>query len=96
MAKRETETVGQYEWTEITDNDITSATFQVTGAHDVRVMGTLGSVPPTDPEDGLVFEARTLDGVTARSLADLFPGTVVTRLYARSLNGGSKIFISHG
>ena len=94
MAKNGTETVGKFGWTEITDNDITSATFQVTGAHDVRVMGTVGSVAPTNPTDGILFEV--FDGVTNRTLADLFPGVAATRLYAKSRNGGSKIFISHG
>jgi len=96
MEKHGTKVVGQYDWTEITDNDITSATFQVTGAHDVRVMGTVGAVAPTDPDDGVVFVAKDFDGVTKRTMDDLFPGIAATRLYARSLNGGSKIFISHG
>ena len=93
MAKNETETVGQDFWTEITDNDVSSATFQVTGPNDVRIIGTVGAAVPTSTDDGIIYPSG--EGETLRTLAELFPGIVATRLYAKSLTANSKVFISH-
>ena len=95
MARNETLKIGQYEWTQLTNADITSAVFQVNGAHNVMIAGTVGEVAPTSRKDGLIFPADSFEGEASRSLADLFPGISATRLYAKSLNGGSSVFISH-
>ena len=96
MAKSEPVVVNQYTWTELTDNNITAATWQVTGANDVRVKGTAGQVAPTDPEDGIIYQRKTVTGEsTLRTLADLWPSVAGTRLYAKSIGGGSKVYIDH-
>lgn len=93
MAKNETVVVNKDAWTEITDNDITAATWQIIGANSVRIMGTVGAVAPTDPVDGVLYDPQ--QGEAGRSLSDLFPGIAANRLYARSTHGDSKVFISH-
>ena len=93
MSKNETVVVNQNVWTEITDNDMTIATFQVTGANDVFLSGTVGAVVPAKPYDGLVYQVG--DGEASRTMADLFPGVGATRLYAKSRTANSKIFIIH-
>ena len=95
MARNETLVIPSTYWLELTANDITSATFQVTGAHDARLMGAVGQNIPIEPHDGVVYRSDMFDGETDRSLAELFPGISATRLYARALTGTTKIFISH-
>ena len=97
MAKNGPVTVNQYTWTEITANNITEATWQVIGAYDVQVQGTNGQTAPTEPLDGITYLRKGQDGEsTLRSLAVLWPGIAgANRLYAKSIGGGSKVFISH-
>lgn len=94
MARNDTVDVGQYAWTQITNANITGATFQITGANGVRIMGTVGEVAPTDPEDGIIYEPRQGEAAS-RTLADIFPGVSANRIYARSIAGASRVFISH-
>jgi len=96
-AKNGPEEVNPYTWTELTDNDITAATWQVQGAYDVRIQATASQVAPTSLEDGLIYGVKqTKQGeVSSRTLAELFPGVVGVRLYALSLGGSTKVFISH-
>lgn len=84
-------------WTELTGNTITAATWQVQGAYDVRVQATATQTAPTSLDDGLIYGVKqTKQGeVSSRTLAELFPGVVGVRLYARSMGGDSKVFISH-
>ena len=81
-------------WTMISeDADVTTATFQNLGPSDIRVMGVAGAVTPTDTDDGVVYGVH--QGEASRALVELFPGITPTRLYAKSLTGLSKVFISH-
>ena len=95
MAQNTTIVVNKDAWTLLTDSNITAAAFQITGANAVRVLGVVGAVlPASTSEDGFIYEVRQGE-TTLRTLLDIFPGIAATRLYARSIGGGSKVFISH-
>lgn len=93
MARNETIVVNQDSWTQLTNADVTTATWQTTGPADVYIMGAASAVAPVASVDGLIYEV--LQGELGRTLADVFSGITPVRLYAKSTNGNSKVFISH-
>lgn len=95
MAQNTTITVNKDSWTLLTDSNISAATWQVSGANAVRIVGTAGATQPSSTsQDGIIYEVREGE-TTLRTLADIFPGVTATRLYGKSIGGGSKVFISH-
>jgi len=95
MAQQATIEVNKDAWTLLTDSDITAAAFQITGANAVRILGVVGaSQPLLTSEDGFIYEVRQGES-TLRTLLDIYPGIAATRLYGKSIGGGSKVFISH-
>jgi hypothetical protein len=67
-------------WTQLTDADVTSITFQNRGNDYMLVKGTAGASAPTT-DDGAV---RYNPGQGERNvlLSDLFPGISATRVWA--------------
>ena len=95
MAQNTTIEVNKDAWTLLTDSNITTAAFQVTGANAVRIIGVVGAVQPASTsEDGIIYEERQGES-TLRTLLDIYPGIAATRLYGKSIGAGSKVFISH-
>ena len=92
MAQNTTITLAAETWTQLTDANITSITFQNISGYHVMVKGTTSAVAPTD-DDGAV---RYNPGQGERNvlLSDLFPGISATRVYAYAPNG-AEIMVSH-
>ncbi len=84
------------EWTEITDNDIFSLTFQNRGTSDVVLMGSVDQTQPTravDGEDGVLFSPN--EASIATPLSKLFPSIIAKRVFARSLSRDGLVYVDH-
>jgi len=80
-------------WTQLTDADITSATFQNRSAYPVLVKGTVGAVAPSDADGAIRYNPG--QGERNVLLSDLFPGVSgANRLYAYS-DQEAEVSISH-
>lgn len=92
MAQNTTITLAAETWTQLTDANITSITFQNISGYHVMVKGTASAVAPTD-DDGAI---RYNPGQGERNvlLSDLFPGISATRVYAYAPNG-AEVMVSH-
>ena len=91
-ARNTTLTIPPSAWTEITDNDVSSITFQV-GSQNVWIIATDGAIP-SGFDGALFYEPR--QGEVNVALADLFPGvTGATRVFVYSIYAESKITVSH-
>ena len=93
MAQNTTTTLPANTWTQLTNSDITSATFQNNSGNVIFITGTAGAVAPTS----LIGAIRYNPGTGERNVAmtDLFPGVSgANRLYAIAVSGG-HCFISH-
>lgn len=81
-------------WTELTDGDATSVSFQIlSGGAPVRLAATSSGTPPTSTD--AVFSYPVGSGETNQSIADLFLGVSgAVRLWAFA-GQFSKVSISH-
>jgi hypothetical protein len=79
----------------LTDANVTSITFQNQGAHDLLVMGTATTTPPSAALAGwLRYPPGT--GERNAAVADLFPGVPsVARIWGMTLNGRVGVLVSH-
>jgi len=94
MAQNTTITLPAGVWTELTNSNISGATFQNNGGNAVFIAGTAGAVAPTDKLGSIRYNPGTGERSTV-ALADLFPGIAATRLYALAEKSGGQVFISH-
>ena len=79
-------------WTELTDGDAQTVTFQVlTGAIEVR--GTPDATPPAVGTRGLVYNSG--GGELAVSMSVLFARGDCKRLFARPVQPQSEVMIDH-
>jgi len=92
MAQNTTLIVPSRTWTQLTDADVTSITFQNTSGYYILIKGVAGASAPTD-DDGAV---RYNPGQGERNvlLSDLFPGISATRVYAYAPTG-AEVMVSH-
>lgn len=72
MAQQTTIAVAANTWTQLTDADVTSITFQNLGAYAMRVKATTDGTAPADLDGALVYQPG--QGERNVLLADLFPG----------------------
>jgi len=83
------------QWVELTDNDVTSITFQNKGYsqdyHNIFIAVT-GGATPTSLDGTLEYPPKY--GERNVSLSDLFPGGAGSRVFAYSQHA-TKIFVSH-
>jgi len=79
-------------WTQLTDANVTSITFQNKGGNYILVKGTTSASAPTD-DDGAV---RYNPGQGERDvfLSELFPGIAAVRVYAYAPTG-AEVMVSH-
>ena len=77
----------------ITDEDVTALTLQNQGAWPVKLVGTVGAVPPAEADPGINLAPGV--PIVAEDMAALFPGIGATRIYAFALGMEAKIFVSH-
>lgn len=93
MAQNTTVNAASATWTQLTNADATSITFQnISGAH-IMVKGTTTASAPTDFTGAIRYNPG--QGERNVPLSDLFPGvTGVKRVYAYS-EVGASVVVSH-
>ena len=92
MAQNTTVAIPEKTWTQLTDADVTSATFANKSDYSIFIAGTTSASAPTDLDGSIKYYPNQGEPNTA--LSDLFPGIAAVRLYAYAPNGAS-VFISH-
>lgn len=93
MAQNTTITIPAAAWTQITDADITSITFQNVGSNHILIKATSGATAPTTAVGG--FRYNPGQGERNVTLADLFSGvSSANRVWAYSTDG-SSVVVSH-
>ncbi|MCW1932598.1 hypothetical protein [Pararhodobacter zhoushanensis] len=81
-------------WTQLTNDDVTSITFQNVSGYGIYVQVTVGETPPATGAQGILYNPYS--GERNADLADLAPGIAGTRIYARTGAGQSGIvWVSH-
>lgn len=93
MAQNTTITLEAGVWTQLTDADVTSITFQNTGGYHILVAGTVGATAPTNTNGALRYNPG--QGERNVALSDLFPGISATRVYALCSAGSVGVTVSH-
>lgn len=84
----------QRTWTQITDADVTSITFQNRGSMPIEVIATPNASAPSEDAVGIIYAGG--QGEANRSLSDLFPGVATPRrLWGRADSGTRQVFVSH-
>jgi len=79
-------------WTQLTDADVTSITFQNKSGDYILVKGTVGASAPSDDDGAVRYNPG--QGERNVSLSDLFPGVAATRVYAYAPTG-AEVMVSH-
>ena len=93
MAQNTTVNIPAGTWTQITDGNVTSLTFQNISGNFVLVKGTVGATAPTTLPGSLRYNPG--QGERNVPLADLFPGiSGVNRLYVFA-DGGAQVVVSN-
>lgn len=93
MAQNTTKNVPADTWTQLTDANVSSITFQNISGNFVLVKGAVGAVTPTDRTGAIRYNPG--QGERNVLLTDLFPGlSGVNRVYAYSLDG-AQVVVSH-
>tara|TARA_R110000868_G_scaffold186079_2_gene428279 strand:- start:335 stop:619 length:285 start_codon:yes stop_codon:yes gene_type:complete len=93
MAQNTTITVPAATWTQLTDADITSITFQNVGSNHIVIKATTDATAPTTTTGG--FRYNPGQGERNVALSDLFPGIAARdRLWCYSIDSTSVV-VSH-
>lgn len=79
-------------WTQLTNSNVTSITFQNKSGGYILVKGTVGATAPTDNDGSIRYNAG--QGELNTPLADLFAGIGANRVYAYAPNG-AEVMVSH-
>jgi hypothetical protein len=69
-----------YDWTLLTDANVSTVTFQNRGEYYILVKGTTDTTKPTDDNGSIRYNPG--QGELNTLLADLFPGIAAVRLWA--------------
>ena len=93
MAQNTTMTLTAATWTQLTDANVTTITFQNTGARYIQVKGTTDATAPTDATGALRYNPG--QGELNTALSDLFPGISAVRVWAYS-DIAVPVMVSHG
>lgn len=91
-ARNTTITLAPNTHTQLTDNDVTSITFQNKCDNDVHITVTASASAPSDLTSALVYPPSM--GEANKALSDLAPGITGARVYAYAKNGG-EVLVSH-
>ena len=93
MAQNTTVNIPAGTWTQITDGNVTSLTFQNISGNFVLVKGTVGATAPTTLPGSLRYNPG--QGERNVLLTDLFPGIAgVNRLYVFA-DSGAQVVVSN-
>lgn len=90
MAQNTTINVAANAWTQLTDGNVTTITFQNIADNHIRVKATVGASAPTNLTGAIRYNPG--QGERNVALSDLFPGVSgANRLYAWSETGASVV-----
>jgi len=93
MAQNTSTTLTAKDWTQLTDADITSITFQNTGGYHMLVKATTDATKPTDFSGAIRYNPG--QGERNVAMTDLFPGlSGADRLWAYS-DQAVTVMVSH-
>lgn len=92
MAQNTTTTLTAGAWTQLTDANVTSITFQNTSGYHILVKGTTDATTPTDASGSIRYNPG--QGERNVALSDLFPGIAAVRVWAYS-DQGISVMVSH-
>ena len=93
MAQNTTITVPAGAWTQLTDSDITSITFQNIGSNHIMVKATTDGTAPTNYAGAIRYNPG--QGERNVALSDLFPGLAGRdRLWAYATDA-TQVVVSH-
>jgi hypothetical protein len=79
MAQNTTKKIEPKTWTQLTDANVSSITFQNRGAN-AFVAGTAGTTPPSSTSGAILY--ATGQGELNTLMIDLFPGISAARVWA--------------
>lgn len=79
-------------WTQLTDADVTSITFQNKGIYHILVAGTTGASAPTNDNGSIRYNRG--QGERNVALTDLFAGIAAKRVWAFS-HKSLEVMVSH-
>jgi hypothetical protein len=79
-------------WTELTDANVSSITFQNKSGDYILVKGTTNTTAPTDDDGAIRYNAG--QGERNSRLTDLFPGISAVRVFAYAIRGAT-VMVSH-
>lgn len=92
MAQNTTITLTAGEWTQLTNANVNSITFQNQGDYAILLKGTTDATAPTDAEGAI--RANPVQGELNAFMSDLFPGIAAVRLWA-FCDQSVEVFVSH-
>ena len=93
MARNQaTISVSEDEWTQLTNDDVSTITFQaVTG--DIYVRFTADETQPAAALEGVLYQVGF--GVQNESMTNLTALSGADRVWARSVNGAADVYVDH-
>lgn len=93
MAQNTSIDVARETWTQITDADVTTITFQNVGGHALFIAPTTNTTAPTTTNGAILYQPGT--GERNVAMTDLFPGLAgAVRVWAFGTDGG-RVMVSH-
>jgi hypothetical protein len=92
MAQNTTIELTANAWTQLTDGDVSTITFQNTGGQFILVKGAASASEPTNAQGAIRYNPG--QGELNTALSDLFPGISAVRVYAYS-DAGVSVMVSH-
>ncbi len=92
MAQNTTKAIAANTWTQLTDADVTSITFQNVGSNFLIVKATTGATAPTDTTGAVRYNPG--QGERNVTLTDLFPGIAGKRVWGWS-SDATQVVVSH-
>lgn len=92
MSQNTTITLTAGAWTQLTDANVTSITFQNISGYHILVKGTTDATTPTDALGSIRYNPG--QGELNTGLSDLFPGISAARVWA-FCDQAASVFVSH-
>ena len=94
MARNETLVIDGQDWAQLTNADVSAASFQNQGPGNLLVVATTLASEPTDTSGAILYKPG--EGEKNSLLADLFPGVSSgDRLYGYAETAICRVFVSH-
>lgn len=92
MAQNTTLIIPAKTWTQLTNADVTSITFQNTAGYHILIKGATSASTPTNDDGALRYNPG--QGERDVFLSELFPGISAVRVYAYAPTG-AEVMVSH-